>query len=171
MHNECSQNHQSLTYFIHNECQLGWCCYHNQKSLYISSVSRTMYVYWNGVAIRSTCPRVSVTMTPFMIAVNAPWCRVAMRDHQSVSVQSQFRAYSNVCWMALPARMDHQSTAISLIHNDLYTHTHTHQVYNVKWCYHQRSRSQSKVTLHIAGHCHLTPTIRPDDSLMHAVNP
>ena len=52
-----------------------------------------------------------------------------------------------------------------------------------KGCCHQRSPNNShvlstvhlctqwKVTLHIAGHCHLAPTVHSDDSLMHVVKP
>ena len=145
----------------------------------VSHVSRPVYVHWNGVAIRSTCHHVSVTMTLFMYAVKVPWCSVAIRDHQSVTAQSQFYAYSNVRWMVLSGWIT--EALPPLIHNVSYTHTH--QMRNEKCCLPSKVTNhghvlstvhfstEKKVTLHIAGHGHLTPTVHPDDSLMHAVNP
>ena len=42
---------------------------------------------------------------------------------------------------------------------------HSHVLSTVHFC------TQWKVTLHIAGHCHLAPTVHPDDSLVHVVKP
>jgi len=146
-----------FTSFKPNVCPLEWCCYQKHLS-----------------------PFLTVTMTPFMYTVNVPWCSIVIRDHQSVTAKSQFHAYSNVRWMVLPGWIT--KAPPHLIYNVSHTHSHTpsvqwEMVLPPKVTNHSIVLStvhlctQWKVILHIAGHCDLTPTVHPDDSLMHAVNP
>ena len=94
-HNECSQNHQ-----FHAQC-----------------IPTVMVLLSEAPVTMSQSP-----WLPFMYAVNVPWCSVAIRDHQSVTAQSQFHAQR--CPLNGAARLDHQSTTTS--HLQCFTHTHTH---------------------------------------------
>lgn len=147
---------------------------------YVSPVSSPMYVHWNGGVIRSTCHHFSQSPR---LHVHSE-CPLMQRCHQRSSVSHCQVSVSCIqqCPLNGAARLDHQSTATS--HLQCFTHTHTHTP-SVQWEMVLPSKftnhsivlstvhlcTQWKVILHIAGHYDLTPTVHPDDSLMHAVNP
>ena len=87
-----------------------------------SPVSCPMYSHCNGVAIRSTCHHVSVTMTPIHVCSECP---LMQRCHQRSSVSHCPVSVSCIqrCPLNGAARLDHQSTTTS--HPQCFTHTHT----------------------------------------------
>ena len=102
---------------------------------YVSPVSSPMYVHWNGGVIRSTCHHFSQSPR---LHVHSE-CPLMQRCHQRSSVSHCQVSVSCIqqCPLNGAARLDHQSTTTS--HLQCFTHTHTHQVYNEKWCCHQNS--------------------------------
>ena len=104
---------------------------------YVSPVSSPMYVHWNGVAIRNTCHHFS----------QSPWlhsCTQWMSPDAALSSEiiSQSLPSLNFMHTAMSAEWCCQAGSPKHPHISstmFHTHTHTHQVYNEKWCCHQKS--------------------------------